>query len=289
MRTSGRRKPGDNRRAGFTLLELLIGIAITGIALAAIYSLYITMQRTTTDQSRVVDSQQNLRVAMDFISRDLSMAGAIIYRNTPGIAAGSDASTLTINTASSSGAFALISSSLEVPQSATTTSNEAFTVEVPAMVDRFSAGDSVRIYRPQSGSQPYSALPLTVQSVNSGTRTITIAGFGSLAEPIQYNTGDVIVRIGAGAPDPSSITWTLNGTDLTRQADSGGQQVVADNISQLQFDYILNDGTEVATPSASQLADISAVRVTLVSTTAKQASQQNRQRSLSNVVHLRNH
>ncbi|WP_172399723.1 PilW family protein [Geothermobacter hydrogeniphilus] len=288
MRAAGRRQTDSNHRAGFTLLELLIGIAITGIALAAIYSLYLTMQNTTSDQARIVDSQQNLRVAMDFISRDLSMAGAIIYRNTPGIAAGSDASTLTINTASSSGAFALISSSLEVPKSATTTSNQAFTVEVPAMVDRFKVGDSVRIYRPQSGSQPYSALPLTVQSL-SGIRTITIAGFGSLAEPIQYNAGDVIVRIGAGAPDPSSITWTLNGTDLTRQADNGGQQVVADNISQLQFDYILSDGTEVAAPSASQLADISAVRVTLVSTTAKQASQQNRQRSLSDVVHLRNH
>lgn len=289
MRSSNLSSRPDHAVRGFTLLEILFAIAIFGLVITAIYSLYGKMQETTSNQEEIVDNQQNLRLAMDFLARDISMAGAIIYRNVPGIGAGSDATTLNLNTASTLNAFALVSSDLEIASGTAQTSAQDFVVLVPEMVDRFESGDNVRLYRPQSGEQPYSAQPLTVTSVDRTNRTISIAGFAAPSEPVQYRAGDVIVRVGAGAPDPSTISWTLTGTDLTRATNGGAAATVASNISSISFSYLLDDGSEVTTPDTSQLSQVTAVRITIVATTTGQRDGVARQRSLSNVIHLRNH
>jgi len=61
--------------SGFTLIEMLIALVVTMIIMAAAYSLFNTQQRQTTVQINVSDAQQTLRAAMDFMSRDVRMAG----------------------------------------------------------------------------------------------------------------------------------------------------------------------------------------------------------------------
>ena len=61
--------------AGFTLVEVLIAMAITMVIMAGAYTVFNSQQRTTTVQTNVSDAQQSLRTAMDFISRDIRMAG----------------------------------------------------------------------------------------------------------------------------------------------------------------------------------------------------------------------
>lgn len=60
---------------GFTMIELLIALAIAGILLVSIYNLYISQSTTYTVQEQVSDMQQNARVAMDIVSRHIRMAG----------------------------------------------------------------------------------------------------------------------------------------------------------------------------------------------------------------------
>ncbi|MFA4910267.1 MAG: prepilin-type N-terminal cleavage/methylation domain-containing protein [Desulfobacteria bacterium] len=60
---------------GFTLIEIMIALAIAGILLVSIYNLYISQSRTYTVQEQVSEMQQNARVAMNIISRDIRMAG----------------------------------------------------------------------------------------------------------------------------------------------------------------------------------------------------------------------
>jgi prepilin-type N-terminal cleavage/methylation domain-containing protein len=60
---------------GFTLIELMIALAIAGILLVSIYNLYISQSTTYTVQEQVSDMQQNARVAMDIVSRHIRMAG----------------------------------------------------------------------------------------------------------------------------------------------------------------------------------------------------------------------
>ncbi|PIE70597.1 MAG: hypothetical protein CSA22_06985 [Deltaproteobacteria bacterium] len=60
---------------GFTLIELLIGIAVSAIAMTAVYHFYITQVETRVIQEQVAAMQQNIRVAMSVIERDIRMAG----------------------------------------------------------------------------------------------------------------------------------------------------------------------------------------------------------------------
>ena len=62
-------------KAGFTLIEVLIAMAVSMIILGGAYSVFMSQQRNTTVQINVGDIQQSLRAAMDFLVRDIRMAG----------------------------------------------------------------------------------------------------------------------------------------------------------------------------------------------------------------------
>ncbi|MBN1626085.1 MAG: prepilin-type N-terminal cleavage/methylation domain-containing protein [Deltaproteobacteria bacterium] len=60
---------------GFTLIEILVAVAISGIVMAGIYSAYYSQQRSHEVQEQVVTIHQNLRAAMFFMEREIRMAG----------------------------------------------------------------------------------------------------------------------------------------------------------------------------------------------------------------------
>lgn len=66
----------DNRRCkGFTLVEILIAIMISGFILAALYTAFVAQQRSYFVNQRVTAMQENLRGAMIQMSQDIRMAG----------------------------------------------------------------------------------------------------------------------------------------------------------------------------------------------------------------------
>ncbi|MBN1907686.1 MAG: prepilin-type N-terminal cleavage/methylation domain-containing protein, partial [Deltaproteobacteria bacterium] len=65
----------SNDTPGFTLVELLIAMAIAGVVMAGVYSAYSSQQRSYLAQEQVAAVQQNLRVAMYFMEREIRMAG----------------------------------------------------------------------------------------------------------------------------------------------------------------------------------------------------------------------
>lgn len=60
---------------GFTLLELLIAMAISSIVIASVYSSYASQQKSYVVQEQVAVMQQNLRGALVIMDRDIRMAG----------------------------------------------------------------------------------------------------------------------------------------------------------------------------------------------------------------------
>ena len=63
------------KEKGFTLVELLVAMAISGIVVAAVYTAFVTQQKSYTVQNQVAETQQNARVGLDLIAREVRMAG----------------------------------------------------------------------------------------------------------------------------------------------------------------------------------------------------------------------
>jgi type IV pilus assembly protein PilW len=66
----------NNPRNGFTLLELMVAMALGLLVMAAMASLFKMGMNSTMLVTQRVEQQQNMRAAMDLITKDLSMAGA---------------------------------------------------------------------------------------------------------------------------------------------------------------------------------------------------------------------
>ena len=60
---------------GFTLVELLIAMAVGLIVLGAMYGVFTTHNKTFSTQEQVAEMQQNARAAMDMMTREIRMAG----------------------------------------------------------------------------------------------------------------------------------------------------------------------------------------------------------------------
>jgi type IV pilus assembly protein PilW len=65
----------ENSGKGFTLVELLIAMALSGIVMGGIYSTYYGQQKCFTIQEQVAQVQQNLRGALYLMGKEIRMAG----------------------------------------------------------------------------------------------------------------------------------------------------------------------------------------------------------------------
>jgi prepilin-type N-terminal cleavage/methylation domain-containing protein len=63
------------RQAGFTLTELLIGLAIGSVMMAAIFGFYVNEQRHVAIREQVAAMQQSGRIGMAMLAREIRMAG----------------------------------------------------------------------------------------------------------------------------------------------------------------------------------------------------------------------
>jgi type IV pilus assembly protein PilW len=68
-------EPGSGQTKAFTLIEILISMALLGIITAAIYSIYRVQQKSYLVQEEIVTMQQTLRSAMLHMCREIRRAG----------------------------------------------------------------------------------------------------------------------------------------------------------------------------------------------------------------------
>ena len=64
-----------NSERGFTLIEVIVALAITSILLIGVYSAYSIQQRSFKTQTMIVNVQQNLRGALGVMEDEIRMAG----------------------------------------------------------------------------------------------------------------------------------------------------------------------------------------------------------------------
>lgn len=275
------------RDMGFTILELVMAMSILGVLTAGIFTLYNSQHRVTHIESDVVDVQQNLRMSLDSVSRDLRMAGFALTNGANPIGGAGNASglgasdTFTINAAGALG----VASRLDADQSATVTAGTPLTFTVLAgEVSLFSAGDAIRIIHTGDKSQPADTV-FVVNSVNPAGPTIT-ATPSTTAGAVEFKRGFLVVKTGDAAPDtfPNTIVYCLGpdaacasavtcpaGNCLMRivNGSADASSIVASNIQDMQVSYVLDDGTTSAAPA--NLFQVRDVVVTVSGQTAATA------------------
>ncbi len=292
--------------AGFTLAELLVVVAMMGFFMAAVFSLYQTHQRSAYTQEEVADVQQNLRIAMNRLADDIRMAGFLVPAGTNPLAV-AGLTTLTINTASASSTTARVTSpvpavtlnpgdsvSLSIDDlGGLTVNDQVRIISAPAKTLSVPAQLTVTLVNSTGtcGAPPVPAPCLTVR--NDGGATVT----GAIA------AGDIIARTGGAYPNTVVYSLVTNAVDANCPAgagqsclqrttdDGGGSQIIAQNITNLQLGYILDGGTEVSPPAATEMALIRGIRVTLTGqtvTTTAYTGGTAKNRSLTSIVHPRN-
>ena len=68
-------KPTLNNMCGFTLVELMVTVFLTAIAVIAIYRGYTTFSQSADAQQQTMEMQQNLRIGMTTLVKDIMRAG----------------------------------------------------------------------------------------------------------------------------------------------------------------------------------------------------------------------
>lgn len=318
-------KTSRKENNGFSLVELMVVVTILAVVMGGVFSLYSTHLKNAYKQDENLDVQQNLRLAMDTISRDLKMAGMLVpITVTPlfnsSTALGNYSSSLIMNVSSPDGIYARVQWK-DNRISKTTVgpfANLSTQVDSPQAVDAFLSAnkptDRIRIISPFDNSLTFAnstTFVLDTAPTNSCTdrnaqRICVKRGVGgTIASGITLSAGNVIAK-GASNALYDTVTYTLaagtgvspgngcpTGQSCLFRSINGALpgDVVAGNISSLRFSYILNDNRELKTPALSDVSTIKSVRVTLngVSASAKTANEiAQKTRQITSVIALRN-
>jgi prepilin-type N-terminal cleavage/methylation domain-containing protein len=67
--------PLNRKEAGFTLVELLVALAITLVVVASLSSTFVLQRKTYDTQQQINEMVQNARAAMDMMSSEMMMTG----------------------------------------------------------------------------------------------------------------------------------------------------------------------------------------------------------------------
>ena len=68
---------GRKVEQGVTLVELIIVVALLGLVVAAMYNMFTFQQKSYTVQDNVAVMQQNVRVGLEYMVKEIRMAGYI--------------------------------------------------------------------------------------------------------------------------------------------------------------------------------------------------------------------
>src|SRR5210317_457723 len=72
MSKTGKHMKNDN---GFTLVELMVTVMLTAIAVISIYRGYTSFSQAADAQQQVMEMQQNLRIGISRMAQDIRRAG----------------------------------------------------------------------------------------------------------------------------------------------------------------------------------------------------------------------
>jgi type IV pilus assembly protein PilW len=256
---------------GFTLIELMISIVISSVIVAAGYTVLTTTHKATISNERAVGTQQNIRVAMELLARDIKQAGfgMPMAPNTP--VGGTAGNCATGATGTTTAAIRPVDNNSAIPLTAVNdTGADTISLVVPRTNSTNGAitGWVLASAAPSAGAGSFTTITLTSTAVTemvtegmaNGSGAYVSLG-GVLTVPVTSSSGATITL---GSPTYAPINFSAGtqvyllqcvtysvatgaaacgsaGPCLTRTVDSGTAPAVTtslvDGVEDLQFAY----------------------------------------------------
>jgi prepilin-type N-terminal cleavage/methylation domain-containing protein len=236
---------------GVTLIELLIALVISSILTAAIYRTFISQQRIFAEEEQVVEMQQNARVAINQMLKEIRMAGFGNVEDVLGRPGGVNGFSAII-TPNGNGRVTVVAAFKEIAALAEDAVAGSHTLKLTGMTDAF--------------DRPRHRFLSIISSEGAESNTVTSRSGNALTleNPLKF-THRVVNDTGHGRRIPvfkiQAVTYVCGMSGRTpvlqrNENTGGGGQPVAENIENLEFEYYDGNGNLTATPS-----QIRAVRV----------------------------
>jgi len=258
---------GGLKKKGVTLIELLIALVLSSMLTAALYRIFISHQKIYTVQDQVAEMQQNVRIAMGQMTREIRMAGyggniLAIFGNVNGF-------TNIITPASEAITVILADEVGELKQNASKGAQQLKVTNASVF------NTDKKKYLCLNGLNNY-----LIQNVATDTITLT----APLAEDHPIHQPVYLVK---------AISYYIGlsgGKSALRRNENtgGGRQPLAENIESLEFSYFDAKGDVTGNP-----ADVRMVKVTVTARTSGLAPEYKggdgyRRRTLSSNIKIRN-
>jgi len=277
---------------GVTLIELLVALVISALLIAALYQTFIGQQKTYIVQEQVVDMQQNVRVAINKMMREIRMAGF-----------GNISTVLPVTFLGGTRTYPnVVNPDLPVPGALTIVSGIGGTATLLKQ-----PGDLVGPILLASNRIQVSSL---AEFNTDNKRYISIGGLEGHAI-IGIDVGNKILTLNSDVnsvykTDGSTLVYAIRAISYRVDVDQpdspilrrdentgGGAQPLAENIENLGFRYF--DGGTPTTPP-QETADLAKIRMIEVTVTARtdradpdfKGEDGFRRRTIASNIHVRN-
>lgn len=259
--------------AGFTVIEILIAVFLAGLVTSAAMGLYLTQHKQLGVQEQVTDMQANLRAAMGELTTRIRMVGYRLPEGLPAVVA-RDANPDTIKILFDTNELNDVQIEHSMPQPSSELRCDGHDLT------GVNEGDTLYIFDPftQTG-EFFIVTQVQMPSANLQHNTSDLSRC--------YPQGSKIVKM-------QSVTYYIDSTDpdhpnLMYQFHDQPTQIYAENITDLNFQYILSSGAVVDVPPMTQM-----IREVIITVAARSDKADNefetpyRNRTLTTRVKVRN-
>ncbi|MFV1988235.1 MAG: PilW family protein [Gemmatimonadota bacterium] len=250
-------------RNGFTLLEVLITIVVSGVLGGALMTLVVGQQRFYSRSDNELLAQQNIRAAVDLMGTELRIAGAddIILATSDSIVARFDILRAVIcDTLGGGEANIFVYDSIPAVNLPSSFRGTAFS---PPYDSAFVYGDS---FTPGSTASATARTNCMANGADPNGTASTAQFRGTTGWAAEY---------GVTPPRGSLVRWygALTYGFRASVSDSGfdaiwrnGQELVTPFETGAAFKYVMADGTVVNSVTGANLANIRVIRVVVIAT-----------------------
>ncbi|WP_455199905.1 PilW family protein, partial [Kaarinaea lacus] len=73
----------QSQQRGFTIVEIMVAITLSMVLIAGVIQIYISSKESFRVQNQLARLQENQRIAIEFLQRDISQAGFVPYPGGP--------------------------------------------------------------------------------------------------------------------------------------------------------------------------------------------------------------